>query len=128
MNSDIKPKLRAIFRKSEDRLGSKDSLGNPDLVPFCHDIVRIYNLSDTNKEEFEHVFIEDFDIFNECPWELTQLCMHHLKLSKYRTHLETKLKEAKCKSDWRAIPVINHILDSYQDNWDDKELFYGKCS
>ncbi|WHI45952.1 hypothetical protein [Microbulbifer sp. VAAF005] len=128
MDSGIRSKLREIFRKSEVVFAAPESLGNPDLVPFCEQILELYKLKDTVKEDFEETFIEDFDIFKECTWELAQVCMYHLRLKRYKAHLEKQLREAQSIPDFRAIPVIEHILDAYQDPWKDKELFYDQLS
>ncbi|GAB1270341.1 hypothetical protein NBRC116493_35950 [Aurantivibrio infirmus] len=128
MDQSIKSKLREIFRKSEEVFGSPDSRGTPDLVPFCENILELYGKEEVDKNEFEEAFIEDFDTHKECTWELVQVCMYHLKLPKFKAHLVKRLEEAQNIPDWRAIPVIQHILSAYQEPWEDKELFYDKNS
>ncbi|WP_444932882.1 hypothetical protein [Microbulbifer sp. JTAC008] len=128
MDQDIKSQLRIIFRKSEEVFGAENSLGTPDLLPFCNSILELYKAANDMHMEFEEAFIEDFDIHKECTWELAQVCMYHLRLPKYKTHLEKRLKEARSAPDWRAIPVIEHILNAYEDPWKDKEMFYDTNS
>ncbi len=128
MSIVVESDLRAIFRKAEEQLNASDSSGNPDLVPFYEDILDIYKRSEIDKGEFEQIFINDFDFTKECPWELVQLCMHHFRFDEYKLHLERKLKTAISENDWRAVPVIKYILESYQESWDDITLFYPENS
>ena len=120
---NIELKLREIFRKSEEVFSQDDSRGNQDLVPFCNQILELYNNTD-QKGVFEDIFIDDFDNQKECTWELAQLCMYHLKLPAYKEHLLAKLLVAKQTNDWRAIPVISDILNAYEYPWPDIDLFY----
>ena len=119
--------IRDIFKKAENKINDESSLGCPDMVPFWLEIKRLIDKGFIDIYELECIFRDDFENYKEAPWELVQLCMYHLKLPDFRDYLHSKYDIAVATNDWRAVPVIEHILDAYELTWQDKALFYS-CS
>lgn len=57
------------------------------------------------------------------PWELLPFCMHELRWAEVREVVRTALDDAIREQDWRAIPIYSHYMDSFDDDWDDADLF-----
>ncbi|MBB3063710.1 hypothetical protein [Microbulbifer rhizosphaerae] len=121
---NVKESLRIIFRRAELAMAKEDSLGCPEMINFFLEIENVLRDRNDDIQLLEEAFVEDFGVNHECPWELAQLSMYHLRLPKFRTFLEKNLDLAIGRNDWRAIPVFNSILEAYRDPWDDKALFY----
>ena len=55
------------------------------------------------------------------PWELLQFCFHELRWSEILTVLKQKrLSEI---GDPRARPIWDHLIDAFDDNWEDRTHF-----
>lgn len=50
-------------------------------------------------------------------------CMHSLRWPEVQQHYEQEVQSAIARKDWRAHPVALHIVDSFRDDWKDRNLF-----
>ena len=74
------------------------------------------------KSQFEKAFIELSKKGPEFPWELISFCMHTFKWESLKNNFESLLNEAKTNNDLRAQPILIHILESFEDTWEDIDL------
>ena len=57
------------------------------------------------------------------PWELLAPCMFVLRWAEVEAGLREQLGAALASNDWRAIPVLHHLLEAFSDGWSDADLF-----
>ncbi len=77
--------------------------------------------------EYRAKFVKEFlSILSSgnAPWELIQFCMRELQWEEIKNEIKLeKQKEINRNHDWRIISVLDHILEVYEKDWDDAELY-----
>jgi hypothetical protein len=56
-------------------------------------------------------------------WEFIQFCLHALRWEEMREYLADLLTKAVAQNDWRGVPIWNHLLEAFSDDWDDAEFY-----
>ena len=120
----------SFCRQAKNAYSSAESTGTPSLEPFGLRILELVRLHPENRAEFERAFCELWKRPDAGPWELVMFCMHSLRWSEAQQYYERELQSAIARQDWRAIPVARGILDSFRDDWENRDLFpfYGKTT
>ena len=88
--------------------------------------VEILNLVKAHPEYRVHFVKEFLSILGSGygPWELIQFCMRELQWDEIRKEIALqKQEEIDGNHDWRIISVLDHILEVYEKDWDDAELY-----
>jgi len=58
------------------------------------------------------------------PWELIQFCMRELQWQEIKDAVLLKMKEEIAGNhDWRIISVLSSILEVYEEEWEDSDLY-----
>ena len=99
-------------------------LGTLCLTPYGEEIVKTIRESSASESECVEEFKQMWLHPSQVPHELIALCMHHLKLSGIFHFIQGYRCAAMKNNDWRADSPTKMILDSYEEPWKDKELFY----
>jgi hypothetical protein len=71
---------------------------------------------------FIAAFADDF-YMKWPPWELLQFCMHDLRWPEIRDFVRAKLEEDVEKHGSRSSPVWRHILEAFEDNWEEARFY-----
>jgi len=51
--------------------------------------------------------------------------MHALRWEGLRQYFAQAQKEAIARNDWRVEPYCRHVLEAFDDNWEDANDFYA---
>ncbi len=57
------------------------------------------------------------------PWEFVAACMHALRWTEVRVAIAGHLDEAIRRDDWRAIPVLRSVVEAFENEWEDADMF-----
>jgi hypothetical protein len=72
------------------------------------------------RSKFEDAFIKIIDNPDLAPWELIAYCMHFLQWKRVQVKV---LDNMASSCDWRIKTIMSHILDSFNDDWEDRVLY-----
>jgi hypothetical protein len=88
--------------------------------------IKILNLIKENPDFRSQFVIALLSILRsgKAPWELIQFCMRELQWLEIKDSIVMERKsELEGKHDWRVVAVLNHILEVYEQTWEDAELY-----
>jgi hypothetical protein len=102
---------------------AEESYAAPDLEPALVEVLRLAKSCPEARPELARCFIDLVRHPERGPWEVVQFCMHSLRWSEVRAAVEEDFERAKADQDWRAIPVLSHILAAFDPAWDDADLY-----
>ena len=110
--------------KDADRaVMSEDTRGDPDLEPFCLQIVDLTRRHPELRKEFVHGFQSVVRERSLGAWEIIMLCMHILRWPEIRSWAESRRQECVVANDWRGEPVYRQIIEAFEDGWDEYGIF-----
>mgnify|MGYP001464030034 CR=1 FL=1 len=112
-----------IFAEAREKLAI--TYDQPDLIPYGIRLVALCQSHPQLREEFARTFIRMF--FDEARNEvsLIEFAMHALRWPEVKLAFEALSQYAVSKNDWRIINPIGHILDAFEDGWENAQDFYG---
>jgi hypothetical protein len=113
----------SLCKQAEDAYGSPESTGTPDLEPFGLRILELVRAHPELRTEFERAFCELWRRPDVGPWELVMFCMHSLRWPEVQRYYERELQRTIAQEDFRAHPIARDIVDSFRDDWEDRDLF-----
>jgi hypothetical protein len=113
----------SLCQQAEMAMRSPNSRGTPDLERFGLEILNLIEGHSDIRTDFEAAFCELWQRTPDTPWEIVMFCMHTLRWLNVRRFYEQQLQSAVARQDWRAEPVARRILDSFNDEWEDRDLF-----
>ena len=87
--------------------------------PLCEEMVSIAEAHPECRPELAAAFVAA----SHSAYETVQFCMHVLRWEEVREAFADQLQIAVGSDDWRAIPVLHHLLASFLDDWDDSNLW-----
>ena len=94
----------------------------PEIIPFGTDILNLVRAHPEAQTLFEQEFIAATRV---APPELLEFCMHALRWPRLRAHFQEQQDAAIARNDWRAEPYYRHLLEAFDDDWQDATDFYG---
>lgn len=86
-------------------------------------IIIFIKINHQNKEEIIDWLI--FNIQNKKinNFEIIPFCMHELRWEEIKVVCESELKKSTLNNDWNNIDFLTDILESYEDDWQDKDMY-----
>jgi hypothetical protein len=84
-----------------------------DLESVLVEVLRLAESCPEARPELAECFIALLHHPEWGPWEVVQFCMHKLCWPEVRAAVEEDLGNALAAQDWRAIPVLHHILAAF---------------
>lgn len=122
MSAEI-TEFEAIFAEAREKLEA--TYDQPDLIPYGARLVALCQSHPELREQFGLAFIRMF--FDEARNEvsLIEFAMHVLRWPEVKLAFEALSHYAVSKNDWRIINPIDHILDAFEDDWENALDFYG---
>jgi hypothetical protein len=105
----------------------RKSYNRPDLDKYGIQLLDLISQNHELKYDFEKAFIKLFQNYQKEAWELIPFCMHTLRWQSLEDFFTISLQQAKTARDFRTMPILDQILDSFNDNWEDIDLhpYYG---
>ncbi len=100
----------------------KSYYDRPALDKFGVQLIDLINKNKDLKADFEQAFIELYYKNQDMPWELIPFCMHTFKWQSLKTSFEILLKKSIECNDLRSEPILEDILDSFNEEWEDIDL------
>lgn len=116
--------FQLIAKQATDLLAK--TFNAPDLLPFGKSMLELVERHPEQRAAFAKEFVaalyqpNDFD-----PW-LLEFCMHALRWPELEAKFNAISCEAVVKNDWNLIQPLQHILDSFEDDWEDAQDFYSE--
>jgi len=116
--------MNEIMRKFDDLcLESQKVLDETyDTIQVEPSYLRLLSLL-KNNPEFKSIFVVKLLFIldkNNAPWEIIQFCMRELQWNEIKQEIETRLRVAE---DLRMVAILNHILEVYDKEWVDADLY-----
>ena len=93
-----------------------------EIVPFGAMLIKLIRSNPAMKALFEHEFIE---MTSSAPPELIEFCMHALRWGSLRNYFAKQQSLALESNDWRVEPYYRHLLEAFEDEWEDAKYFYS---
>jgi hypothetical protein len=97
-----------------------------DVIPYGRKIVQLVLANPGNRNEFVKAFVEGADAPEKCDRWLIEFCMHALRMPEAKLEFERMNREAVAKQDWNRIQPLGHILDAFEDDWEDAHDIYAE--
>ena len=126
--SDAIAEFRSLCERAEAAYTRPDSHGDPDLLPFGQQILRLIAECPERQPDFEQAFRDLWHHRFIGPWELIPFCMHTLQWPSFRLFMEDIHRDAIKRQDFRCEPCARGVLESFHDDWDGGETFYAEVS
>jgi len=95
----------------------------PDFEPQLLKVLQFVKASPEARRELGQAFVEMVTDLERGAWEIIQFCMRELRWPEVRQALQREFDTAKLKNDWRRIAVLRDILDVYEPDWRDADLY-----
>lgn len=116
--------FRSIAQNCTERLGQ--TFNAPDLIPFGTEILSLIS----QHPELRSAFGKEFVAGIKCPdkfdrW-LIEFCMHALRWPELKAEFEKMSVAAIAQDNWSLIQPLQHVLDAFEDNWEDSTDIYAK--
>ena len=89
------------------------------IEPLCEEMVSIANAHPECRSALAGAFVAASCIAHET----VEFCMHVLRWDDVRATFEEQLDASKGADDWRAIPVLLGLLESFRDDWRGRDLW-----
>ena len=118
---DALEQFHAIAKSATDRLAETSNA--PDLIPYGTAMLELIGKHPEQRPAFVRAFVrgiqnpEEFD-----PW-LIQFCMHALRWPELKKEFNAMSREAVARNDWNLIQPLGHVLDAFEDNWEDRDFY-----
>jgi hypothetical protein len=113
-------KFRQIASEATEAF--KPESGAPEIIPYGAAIVQLVRSYPEQQKFFEAEFIA---LTKTAPPELLEFCMHALRWDSLHQYFKQRHNEAVSRNDWRAEPCYRHIVEAFEENWEDATDFYA---
>jgi len=97
----------------------------PDVIPFGIQVLELIEANPDNRPDFVEAFIQGFQNASKCDEALIEFCMHSLRWPEAKDRFEVLSREAIAREDWNSVNPLQHILDAFEDDWEDATDFYA---
>lgn len=98
----------------------------PDVVPYGRKIVQLVRQNPDHRADFVKAFVEGVNAPDKCDRWLIEFCMHALRMPEAKLEFEQLSRDAIAKQDWNRIQPLGHILDAFEDDWEDARDVYAE--
>ena len=95
--------------------------GTEEIIPYGIALVRLAETHPEQRAVFQQEFVA---ASHTAPPELIEFCMHALRWDSLRIYFQQCHSDAVARNDWRAEPFYRHLVDSFEDTWEDAKTFY----
>jgi hypothetical protein len=96
----------------------------PDVIPYGICILDLIERNPDKRSQFADAFFQLFIGPSRYEEALIEFCMHVLRWPEVKTRFEALSREAIEKEDWNNINPLQHILEAFEDDWEDASDFY----
>jgi hypothetical protein len=97
----------------------------PDVMPYGKQIIQLVELHPDKRQKFVDAFIEGAGSPETCDRWLIEFCMHALRIPEAKLEFERLSREAIAQNNWNKIQPLQHILDAFEDTWEDADDIYA---
>ena len=116
--------FRSIAKSATDQLAQTSNA--PDVVPYGKAMLELIAKHPEQRQAFGQAFLQGFRSQEEFdPW-LIEFCMHALRWPELKNEFTTMSAQAVARKDWTLIPALGHVLDAFEDGWEDARDFYAE--
>lgn len=91
------------------------------IVPFVRDAEDLIRGYPEQRSHLATLILSEW-ANGRCAWEVLAHLMHLVRWVEVRAVIAKELKASISADDWRAIPVLRHVLDAWEDDWDGRNL------
>lgn len=105
-----------LSRRAAEDLDATNSVRS--MEPALVAMLRLVEAHPELRTSFEVAFIEICD--SPLPKEIVQFCMRELRWPVIRSHVERTMRAT---NDPRVHAALQQVLDAYEDEWGDADLF-----
>ncbi|MEJ2790961.1 MULTISPECIES: hypothetical protein [unclassified Pseudoxanthomonas] len=122
MSSHVE-QLKEISRAAAAHLAV--TFNAPDVIPYGQSALRLIYAHPDERQAFARAFINGIaspDDWDAC---FIQFCVHALRWPDLKADLEAMSREAVASNNWSLIQRLGHVLDAFEDTWEDAGDFYA---
>ena len=116
--------FRDIAKSCAERLGQ--TFNAPDLIPFGQAILALISKHPELRSAFGHEFVVAIQSPDKFDRWLIEFCMHALRWPELKTEFEKMSAAAIAQNNWNLIQPLQHVLDAFEDNWEDANDLYAE--
>jgi hypothetical protein len=98
----------------------------PDLIPFGTRLIDLVNRNPDLRSAFGEAFVSAFDQRQVFDLWLLQFCMHALRWPELQERFNQLSRQAIAEQDWNRIQPLQHVLDAFEQDWEDAQDFYAE--
>lgn len=113
-------RFRELQASAEAAISRPDSVGCADVEPAGLAILDLVAAYPELREEFIQLFV---NVLSDGPWEMLAFCMHTLRWPEVRAIIQQKRDREIATISARTSPVFDHVLDAFNDAWEDVDMF-----
>lgn len=96
------------------------------VIPYGARILEVIEKHEDRRADFVQAFVEAIDKPDACDKWLIQFCMHALRWPEAKEKFEEQCRKATEQNNWNRIQPLHHILNSFEDEWDDAKDIYAE--
>ena len=96
----------------------------PDVVPFGQSALDLIAAHPEDRPAFARAILAAIDRPDSCDVWFVQFCVHALRWPELKAEFEAMSRTAIASNDWARIQRLGHVLDAFEDSWEDASDFY----
>ena len=116
-------RLKKISTAASVRLN--ESFHAPDVVPYGAEALALIADHPEQQAEFLATLLQAAVVPEDGDVWFLQFCAHGLRWPELKAGLERLSSAAVQANDWNHVQRLGHILDAFEDNWEDADDFYS---
>ncbi|WP_144409250.1 hypothetical protein [Pseudoxanthomonas suwonensis] len=97
----------------------------PDVVPFGQAALKLISAYPEERPAFALAFLRGIDTPDACDEWFIQFCVHALRWPELKAQFESMSRDAVVSNDWNRIQRLGHVLDAFEDSWEEAGVFYA---
>lgn len=97
----------------------------PDLIPFGQAALNLISAHPEERSAFARAFLNGINTPDTWDVWFIQFCVHALRWPELKAGFEAMSREAVALDDWNRIQPLGHVLDAFEDSWEDAGDIYA---
>lgn len=96
------------------------------VIPYGARVLELIEKNEDRRPDFVEAFLDGLDKPDVCDKWLIQFCMHALRWPEAKEKFEELSRQAIEQNNWNRIQPLQHVLDSFEDDWEDARDIYAE--
>jgi hypothetical protein len=96
------------------------------VIPYGTKVLELIEKNENMRSDFVEAFLEGLEKPDVCDKWLIQFCMHALRWPEAKEKFEESSRKAIEQNNWNRIQPLRHILESFEDDWEDAGDIYAE--